>query len=53
MQYQNELRKLQKLVSKDVWELFEKHDVIIAGGAITSVFCNREVNDLDVGETID
>lgn len=48
MQYQNELRKLQKLVSKDVWELFEKHDVIIAGGAITSVFCNREVNDLDV-----
>lgn len=48
MQYQNELRKLKSLVSTDVWNMFERHNVIIAGGAITSVFCNREVNDLDV-----
>lgn len=48
MQYQNELRKLKQLVSNDVWTMFERHNVIIAGGAITSVFCNREVNDIDV-----
>lgn len=48
MEYQNELRKLKALVNKNVWEMFQKHNVIIAGGAITSVFCNREVNDIDV-----
>ena len=48
MTYQNELRKLKALVNKNVWEMFQKHNVIIAGGAITSVFCNREVNDIDV-----
>jgi hypothetical protein len=26
----------------------ESNDAIIAGGAITSVFCNRDVNDLDI-----
>lgn len=48
MKYVNELRKLKKLVNNDVWEMFKRHNVIIAGGAITSVFCNREVNDIDV-----
>lgn len=48
MEYKNELKKLKALVSKDTWECLKEHDAIIAGGALTSVFCNREVNDLDV-----
>lgn len=47
-QYNNELTKLKKLVSENVWEILEESNAIIAGGAITSVFCNREVNDVDV-----
>ena len=48
MQYQNELRKIKSLVSEDTWEILQMSNAIIAGGAITSVFCNRDVNDLDV-----
>jgi hypothetical protein len=48
MTYDNELKKLKSLVSKRTWELLESNDAIIAGGAITSVFCNRDVNDLDI-----
>lgn len=48
MQYQNELRKIKSLVSSDTWEILQTSNAIVAGGAITSTFCNREVNDLDV-----
>lgn len=48
MRHSNELTKIKSLVSESVWELFKECDVIIAGGTITSVFCNREVNDIDV-----
>lgn len=48
MQYDNELNKLKSLVSERTWELLKSYDAIIAGGAITSVFCNRDVNDLDI-----
>lgn len=46
--HDNEIRKLKSLVNDEVWELFVNNNVIIAGGAITSVFCNRDVNDIDV-----
>ena len=48
MNYSNELAKIKGLVSANVWKLFSSYNVIIGGGAITSVFCNREVNDLDI-----
>lgn len=48
MTYTNEVRKLKELVSEDTWDLMKECNAIIAGGAITSVFCNRDVNDLDV-----
>ncbi len=48
MQYDNELNKIKSLVSERTWELLKFYDAIIGGGAITSVFCNRDVNDLDI-----
>lgn len=48
MQTSNEVLRIKSLVSESVWELFQDCNVIIAGGAITSTFCNREVNDIDV-----
>jgi len=34
--------------NSDVIELFRKSKVIIAGGALTSIFSNKEINDIDV-----
>jgi hypothetical protein len=48
MKYGKELNQIKNLVSESVWEIFVKNNVIIAGGTLTSVFCNREVNDIDV-----
>lgn len=48
MKYKSEVNKLKRLVSEEVWEIFKECNVIIAGGAITSVFCNRDVKDLDI-----
>lgn len=44
----NEERKLKSLVAEDVWELMKLCDVIIAGGAITSIHTGKDVNDMDV-----
>lgn len=46
--YNNEKNKLKALMSEDVWEVLKESHCFIAGGAITSIFCNREVNDVDV-----
>jgi hypothetical protein len=48
MEYQREVNKLLSLMSEDTQEILKLCDAYIAGGAITSVFCNREVNDVDV-----
>lgn len=48
MQYKNEIKKLKQLVSSTTWDILEQSDAIIAGGSITSLFCNREVNDVDL-----
>lgn len=48
MNYKSEINKLQSLVSEDTWNILVETNAIIAGGAITSVFCNRDVNDLDI-----
>jgi hypothetical protein len=41
-------KKIKKLVPKYLMELSEDYDLFIAGGAITSICTNREVNDFDV-----
>ena len=48
MEYKNEIRKIKELVDAPVWEALEIADCIIAGGTLTSMFCNRDVNDIDV-----
>ena len=47
-QFSNELNKIKSSVSDTVWEALCEFDAIIGGGAITSVFCNRDINDLDI-----
>ena len=46
--YISEQKKLKALVTDKVWKFFKEAGVIIAGGAITSVFTNKDVNDIDV-----
>lgn len=48
MQYPNELRKLKAHMSSDLWEVLAENGCMIAGGAVTSVFTNKEINDVDV-----
>lgn len=48
MQYPNELRKLKAQMSDDLWEVLAENGCMIAGGAVTSVFTNKEINDIDV-----
>lgn len=48
MSYNNELNKLKKGFPSDLWKALADHGCIIAGGAITSVFTNTEINDYDI-----
>ena len=46
--YEYEKFKLLNLLDDDLQESLKEFNAIIAGGAITSIFCNREVSDIDV-----
>lgn len=46
--YEKELKKLKSFMNTDLWGLLQDQGCIIAGGAITSMFTNKEVNDIDV-----
>lgn len=46
--YEKELKRLKSFMSTDLWGLLQDQGCIIAGGAITSMFTNKEVNDIDV-----
>lgn len=46
--YKQELNQLKKLITEELWELLADQGCMIAGGAITSVFTNKPVNDIDV-----
>jgi hypothetical protein len=48
MKYGMEQKKLLALLDSGVWDLFAEYGAVIAGGAITSIFTNKEVNDIDV-----
>lgn len=47
-EFTREYNILRSLLPNSVYELMAKLDVKIAGGAITSLFSNREINDFDV-----
>ncbi len=49
--YPRQLEQLERLVgagTDELWPLLTETKAIIAGGAITSIFTNKEVNDLDI-----
>jgi hypothetical protein len=46
--YDFEKKKLFHLLGEDLYDLLKRYEAIIAGGMITSLFCNREINDIDV-----
>jgi hypothetical protein len=48
MNFQFEKNKLYNYLGEDLVEALKKHNAFVAGGVITSLFCNREINDIDV-----
>lgn len=45
---QKEIKKLKALIGEDFYNVLKAAKAYIAGGALTSVFTNKEVNDIDV-----
>lgn len=48
MSYQFEKNKLYNYLGEEIVEYLKKYNTIVAGGSITSLMCNREINDIDV-----
>lgn len=48
LNYEFEKKRLFGLLGRHLVETFKEYNCFIAGGTITSLFCNREVNDFDV-----
>ncbi len=48
IKYHREEKRLKDLLDEEVWEMLAQSGAIIAGGAITSLFSGKDVNDLDV-----
>lgn len=46
--FQREARIIRSMFNKDIYEILKRLDAIVAGGTLTSLFSNREVNDLDI-----
>jgi len=47
-EYKTERNKLRSMLNEDIWDMLEATGAIIAGGTITSLFTNKEINDLDI-----
>lgn len=43
-----EKKKLINYLGKNLYESLKKYQCIVAGGTITSLFTNREINDIDI-----
>ena len=48
MKYNAERKLIEQTIDCNVLELLERYDTILAGGALTSVFTNNDINDLDI-----
>ncbi|MGL5329972.1 MAG: hypothetical protein ACRDD7_11935 [Peptostreptococcaceae bacterium] len=48
MNYEFEKRKLEAYIGKELYRDLKNYNCFIAGGTITSLFCNRDINDIDV-----
>jgi len=48
MDFEFEKKRLYGLLGEKVVKTLRSHNCYLAGGAITSLFCNREINDFDI-----
>lgn len=48
MLYEFEKNKLKAYIGNDLYNLLHQYKCFVAGGTITSLFCNREINDVDI-----
>ena len=46
--FEVEKAKIKQMIGSDLYDLFKDTKCILAGGAITSLFTSKEVNDLDI-----
>lgn len=46
--YTFEKAKIKQMLGNDVYDMLKKTKCVLAGGAITSLFTNREINDFDL-----
>ena len=46
--FEVEKQKIKQMVCSDLYDLFKDTKCILAGGAITSLFTSKDVNDLDI-----
>lgn len=46
--YLREYKKLINMIDPEILQLLVELDVVVAGGTLTSLFTNREVNDIDL-----
>ena len=46
--FEIEKLKIKQLLGTDVYDMFKETKCVLAGGAITSLFTNKEINDFDV-----
>lgn len=46
--HQKEIDKIKGVVPEEIWDMLADLGCFIAGGALTSVFTNSEINDVDV-----
>lgn len=47
-EYEYERQKLKKYLGISTYNMLKSYHAIVAGGSITSLFCNREINDIDM-----
>jgi len=48
MKYKKEIKKLKEIIPEFIYDIVDDwQNMYVAGGAITSIFTNKEVNDLD------
>lgn len=46
--YEKEKRKLKTYLGDNLYDALKAYNCIVAGGMITSIFCDRKINDVDV-----
>lgn len=47
-EFLHEYKKLKRLFQPNIYKILQDLDVTLAGGALTSLFTNRDINDLDI-----